>query len=144
MQLSELVSVECFSTWMNLVSDFTLKSLQSWKVNGNFRFFWKSDAWSFILSFSALRKQCKLYKNVWISFQWTSSSIYYLLGLFSKMITTLPYSKESAEKLHLNEFVPKILEGFISSRFDSIQVKKFCFEQLSIHLFLISSVTKYH
>ncbi|XP_057520891.1 uncharacterized protein LOC130801107 isoform X2 [Amaranthus tricolor] len=81
--LSDLVSVECFNTWMNLVSDLTLKSLQSWK--------------------------------------WTSSSIYYLLGLVSKMITTLPYSKESAEKLHLNEFVPKILEGFISSRFDSIQ-----------------------
>lgn len=83
-QLSELVSIEGYGSWIKLVSDFTLKSLQSWK--------------------------------------WASSSIYYLLGLWSRMVTSLPYVKgDIPAPVCLDEFVPKILEGFISSRFDSLQ-----------------------
>ncbi|XP_056691120.1 uncharacterized protein [Spinacia oleracea] len=82
-QLSELVNVEAYSAWIGLVSDFTLKSLQSWK--------------------------------------WTSSSIYYLLGLWSRMVTSLPYMKDNSANYRLDEFVPKILEGFVSSRFNSLQ-----------------------
>lgn len=32
-QLSELVNVEGYSDWIRLVAEFTLKSLQSWKVD---------------------------------------------------------------------------------------------------------------
>ncbi|KAK4771663.1 hypothetical protein SAY87_032195 [Trapa incisa] len=81
-QLSELVNVEGYSDWIQLVAQFTLKSLQSW--------------------------------------QWASSSVYYLLGLWSRLVSSLPYLKADAPSM-LDEFVPKITEGFITSRFDSIQ-----------------------
>ncbi|CAO2833097.1 unnamed protein product [Amaranthus hypochondriacus] len=54
------------------------------------------------------------------SWQWASSSVYYLLGLWSRLVTSVPYLKGDAPSL-LNEFVPKITEGFITSRFDSVQ-----------------------
>ncbi|XP_048135324.1 exportin-7 isoform X3 [Rhodamnia argentea] len=54
------------------------------------------------------------------SWQWASSSVYYLLGLWSRLVTSVPYLKGDAPCL-LDEFVPKITEGFITSRFDSIQ-----------------------
>ncbi|KAJ4968827.1 hypothetical protein NE237_015528 [Protea cynaroides] len=54
------------------------------------------------------------------SWQWASSSVYYLLGLWSRLVTTVPYLKSDTPSL-LDEFVPKITEGFISSRFDSVQ-----------------------
>ncbi|KAL1811235.1 hypothetical protein ACET3Z_021300 [Daucus carota] len=81
-QLSELVNVEGYSDWIQLVAEFTLKSLHSW--------------------------------------QWASSSVYYLLGLWSRLVTSVPYLKGDAPSL-LDEFVPKIIEGFITSRFDSVQ-----------------------
>ncbi|KAG6783265.1 hypothetical protein POTOM_012710 [Populus tomentosa] len=82
MSLSELVNVEGYSDWIQLVAEFTLKSLQSW--------------------------------------QWASSSVYYLLGLWSRLVTSVPYLKGEAPSL-LDEFVPKITEGFITSRFNSVQ-----------------------
>ncbi|KAH9619691.1 hypothetical protein KSS87_015760 [Heliosperma pusillum] len=81
-QLQELVSVEGYSDWIQLVAQFTSKSLQSW--------------------------------------QWASSSVYYLLGLWSRLVASVPYLKGDAPSL-LDEFVPKITEGFITSRFDSVQ-----------------------
>ncbi|XP_021857908.1 uncharacterized protein [Spinacia oleracea] len=54
------------------------------------------------------------------SWQWASSSVYYLLGLWSRLVTSVPYLKSDAPSL-LDEFVPKITEGFITSRFDSVQ-----------------------
>ncbi|XAR48327.1 hypothetical protein NMG60_11031103 [Bertholletia excelsa] len=81
-QLSELVNMEGYSSWISLVTEFTLKSLKSWK--------------------------------------WASSSVYYLLGLWSRLVTSVPYLKGNAPNL-LNEFVPKIIEHFISSKFDSLQ-----------------------
>lgn len=53
--------------------------------------------------------------------QWASSSVYYLLGLWSRLVTSVPYLKGDAPSL-LDEFVPKITEGFITSRFNSVQV----------------------
>lgn len=53
--------------------------------------------------------------------KWASSSVYYLLGLWSRLVTSVPYLKGDAPSL-LDEFVPKITEGFITSRFDSVQV----------------------
>ncbi|KAI3982347.1 hypothetical protein MKX01_037880 [Papaver californicum] len=54
------------------------------------------------------------------SWQWASSSVYYLLGLWSRLVTSVPYLKGDTPSL-LDEFVPKITEGFITSRFDSVQ-----------------------
>uniref|UniRef100_A0A7N2R2Q7 Importin N-terminal domain-containing protein n=1 Tax=Quercus lobata TaxID=97700 RepID=A0A7N2R2Q7_QUELO len=54
------------------------------------------------------------------SWQWASSSVYYLLGLWSRLVASVPYLKGDAPSL-LDEFVPKITEGFITSRFNSVQ-----------------------
>ncbi|GAB2277715.1 hypothetical protein Dimus_012418 [Dionaea muscipula] len=54
------------------------------------------------------------------SWQWTSSSVYFLLGLWSRLVSSVPYLKGDTPSL-LDEFVPKITEGFIASRFDSVQ-----------------------
>ncbi|KAJ3676579.1 hypothetical protein LUZ60_003991 [Juncus effusus] len=54
------------------------------------------------------------------SWQWASSSVYYLLSLWSRLVTSVPYLKGDAPSL-LDETVPKITEGFISSRFNSVQ-----------------------
>ncbi|KAI3445190.1 hypothetical protein Pfo_001855 [Paulownia fortunei] len=55
-----------------------------------------------------------------LSWQWASSSVYYLLGLWSRLVSSVPYLKGDAPSL-LDEFVPKITEGFITSRLDSAQ-----------------------
>ncbi|KAL6562813.1 hypothetical protein OROHE_005400 [Orobanche hederae] len=81
-QLSELVIMEGYGDWINLVAEFTLKSMVSW--------------------------------------QWASSSVYYLLGLWSRLVSSVPCLKGDAPSL-LDEFVPKITEGFITSRLDSAQ-----------------------
>lgn len=47
--------------------------------------------------------------------------MYYLLGLWSRLVSSVPYLKGDAPSL-LDEFVPKITEGFITSRLDSAQV----------------------
>ncbi|XP_022765661.1 exportin-7-like isoform X4 [Durio zibethinus] len=54
------------------------------------------------------------------SWQWASSSVYYLLGLWSRLVSSLPYLKGDAPSL-LDEFVPKITESFLTSRFNSVQ-----------------------
>ncbi|KAL2511701.1 ARM repeat superfamily protein [Abeliophyllum distichum] len=54
------------------------------------------------------------------SWQWASSSVYYLLGLWSRLVSSVPYLKGDAPSL-LDEFVPNITEGFITSRLDSVQ-----------------------
>ncbi|XP_050938103.1 uncharacterized protein LOC103488430 isoform X5 [Cucumis melo] len=54
------------------------------------------------------------------SWQWASSSVYYLLGLWSRLVASVPYLKGDAPSL-LDEFVPKITEGFITSRLNSVQ-----------------------
>ncbi|KAJ7976521.1 putative Exportin-7 [Quillaja saponaria] len=56
------------------------------------------------------------------SWQWAGSSIYYLLGLWSRSVTSVRYLKSDKPNL-LDEYVPKIVEGFISSRFDSLQLE---------------------
>ncbi|XP_057807952.1 uncharacterized protein LOC131022474 isoform X1 [Salvia miltiorrhiza] len=55
-----------------------------------------------------------------LSWQWASGSVYYLLGLWSRLVSSVPYLKGDAPSL-LDEFVPKITEGFITSRLDSAQ-----------------------
>ena len=47
--------------------------------------------------------------------------MYYLLGMWSRLVASVPYLKGDSPSL-LDEFVPKITEGFIISRFNSVQV----------------------
>ncbi|CAH9134813.1 unnamed protein product [Cuscuta epithymum] len=54
------------------------------------------------------------------SWQWASRSVYYLLGLWSRLVSSLPYLKGDTPSL-LNEFVPEIAKCYITSRFDSFQ-----------------------
>ncbi|XP_039690945.1 exportin-7 isoform X3 [Medicago truncatula] len=54
------------------------------------------------------------------SWQWAGSSVYYLLNLWSKSATSVRYLKSDKPNL-LEEYVPKIIECFVSSRFDSLQ-----------------------
>jgi exportin-7 len=63
--LSELVNVENYGEWIQLVAEFTIKSLQSW--------------------------------------QWASGSVYYLLGLWSRLVSSMPYLKGDS---------PSLLEGY--------------------------------
>ncbi|XP_066369486.1 uncharacterized protein [Miscanthus floridulus] len=55
-----------------------------------------------------------------LSWQWASSSVYYLLSLWSRLVTSVPYLKGETPSL-LDETVPKITEGFITSRINSVQ-----------------------
>lgn len=81
-QLSALVSVDKYSEWIQLVADFSIKSLQSW--------------------------------------QWASGSVYYLLCLWSRLVSSVPYLKGESPSL-LETFVPKITETYITSRLDSVR-----------------------
>eukprot|EP00899_Mesostigma_viride_P004716 jgi/Mesvir1/14245/Mv09683-RA.1 len=81
-QLSELVNVENYGEWIQLVAEFTIRSLQSW--------------------------------------QWASGSVYYLLGLWSRLVSSMHYLKGDSPSL-LEGFVPKITEVYITSRLNSVQ-----------------------
>ncbi|OIV90033.1 hypothetical protein TanjilG_23953 [Lupinus angustifolius] len=54
------------------------------------------------------------------SWKWAGSSIFYLLNLWSRSVTSLRYLN-SDKPNRLDEYVPKVIEGFVSSRFDSLQ-----------------------
>ncbi|GAA0181833.1 transporter [Lithospermum erythrorhizon] len=54
------------------------------------------------------------------SWQWASNSVYYLLGLWSRLVSAVPYLKSDVPSM-LDQFVPKIVEGFITSRLDAAQ-----------------------
>ncbi|XP_061360451.1 uncharacterized protein LOC133304431 isoform X2 [Gastrolobium bilobum] len=54
------------------------------------------------------------------SWKWAGSSVYYLLNLWSRSVTSVRYLK-SDKPILLDEYVPKVIEGFVSSRFDSLQ-----------------------
>ncbi|DBA92724.1 hypothetical protein WJX77_011928 [Trebouxia sp. C0004] len=80
-QLCELVSVESYPEWIQLVADFTIKSLNSW--------------------------------------QWASASIFYLLGLWSRLVSSMPYLKGDAPS-YMETCVPKIARAYITSRLESV------------------------
>ena len=47
--------------------------------------------------------------------------MYYLLGLWSRLVSSVPYLKSDAPSL-LDSFVPQITEAYVNSRLDSVQV----------------------
>ncbi|CAJ1972962.1 unnamed protein product [Sphenostylis stenocarpa] len=137
-QLSELVNVEGYSDWIRLVAEFTLKSLQSWQVNhcvafklsqrihDKLRLKNHSNVFEHFIfgTMVALPGNnsglCLVLIKLIPSCQWASNSVYYLLGLWSRLVSSVPYLKGDAPSL-LDEFVPKITESFITSRFNSVQ-----------------------
>ncbi|XP_062111897.1 uncharacterized protein LOC133823253 isoform X2 [Humulus lupulus] len=54
------------------------------------------------------------------SWQWASSSVYYVLGLWSRLVASIPYFKGDKPNM-LDKYVPTIIECFVSTRFDSLQ-----------------------
>jgi len=53
------------------------------------------------------------------SWQWAKGSVYYLLGLWSRLVSSMPYLKGDTPSL-LDNYVPKITQAFITSRLDSV------------------------
>ena len=49
------------------------------------------------------------------SWHWASGSVYYLLGLWSRLVSSMPYLKGDSPSL-LETYVPKITEAYITSR----------------------------
>ncbi|KAF8061166.1 XPO7 [Scenedesmus sp. PABB004] len=80
-QLSELVSVDNYTEWIQLVAQLTIDSLNSW--------------------------------------QWAKDSVYYLLGLWSRLVSSMPYLKGDSPSL-LEANVPKITQAYITSRLESV------------------------
>eukprot|EP00891_Asterochloris_glomerata_P007395 jgi/Astpho2/7395/fgenesh1_pm.00114_%23_12_t len=54
--------------------------------------------------------------NAW---HWSGSSVYYLLGLWSRLVSSMPYLKGDSPSL-LDTFVPKISRAYINSRLESV------------------------
>ena len=46
---------------------------------------------------------------------WAAASVYYLLGLWSRLVTSMPYLKGESPSL-LETYVPKITEAYLTSR----------------------------
>ncbi|KMT14888.1 hypothetical protein BVRB_3g064040 [Beta vulgaris subsp. vulgaris] len=53
--------------------------------------------------------------------KWTSSSVYYILGLWTKMVTSVIDLKNCPANLSLDEYVPLIVGRFISARAEALQ-----------------------
>lgn len=49
------------------------------------------------------------------SWQWASGSVYYLLGLWSRLVSSMPYLKGDSPSL-LDTYVPRINQAYITSR----------------------------
>ena len=49
------------------------------------------------------------------SWQWAQTSIYYLLGLWNRLVTSMPYLKGESPPL-LAEYVPDIIDAYVTSR----------------------------
>eukprot|EP00803_Ostreobium_quekettii_P004119 evm.model.scf_281.4 EVM.evm.TU.scf_281.4 scf_281:37255-51104(+) len=80
--LQDLVNVENYAEWIELVANFTMQSLNSW--------------------------------------QWAASSMYYLLALWSRLVTSMPYLKGDSPSL-MEANVPKIVHAYLTSRLDCVR-----------------------
>lgn len=49
------------------------------------------------------------------SWQWASGSVYYLMGLWSRLVSSMPYLKGESPSL-LETYIPKITEAYVTSR----------------------------
>uniref|UniRef100_A0A1D1ZXG9 Importin N-terminal domain-containing protein n=1 Tax=Auxenochlorella protothecoides TaxID=3075 RepID=A0A1D1ZXG9_AUXPR len=58
--------------------------------------------------------------NSLTSWQWASGSVFYLLGLWSRLVSSMPYLKGEAPSL-LDLYVPKISRAFLTSRLESVR-----------------------
>ena len=56
------------------------------------------------------------------SWQWASNSVYYLLGLWSRLVSSMPYLKGESPSL-LETYVPKITEAYLTSRLAQADIR---------------------
>ena len=49
------------------------------------------------------------------SWQWAAASVFYLLGLWSRLVSSMPYLKGESPSL-LETYVPKITQAYLTSR----------------------------
>lgn len=54
------------------------------------------------------------------SWQWASISVYYLLCLWSRLVTSVPYLKTEAPS-YMETYVPQIVETYIRSRLEAVE-----------------------
>lgn len=54
------------------------------------------------------------------SWQWASDSVFYLLGLWARLVSSVPYLKGD-QPSGLDQFVPTITEAFITSRLEAVE-----------------------
>ena len=54
------------------------------------------------------------------SWQWAGGSIYYLLCLWSRLVTSVPYLKTEAPS-HMDTYVPQIVETYVRSRLEAVE-----------------------
>lgn len=82
-QLSEIMAVDCYATWLDAVAAFTVSSLQGW--------------------------------------QWSSSSVHYLLLLWTRLVASAAYLKTGAPN-RLEAVMPPIIAAYVESRVRSVQL----------------------
>lgn len=63
------------------------------------------------------------------SWQWASNSVYYLLGLWSRLVSSMPYLKGESPSL-LETYVPKITEAYLTSRSALLSLSSFTLHQV--------------
>ncbi|CAJ1967770.1 unnamed protein product [Sphenostylis stenocarpa] len=103
-QLSELVNAEGYSEWIRSVAEFTLKSLHSWKSG---------------FEPAMLSPFLSCHEVLALSGMSVMSHTPVTVSVFLS-VTSVRYLKGDKPNL-LDEYVPKVIEGFVSSRFDSLQ-----------------------
>lgn len=104
-QLDEIIGLDIYRQWIDLVSNFTLQSLAS--------------DWS-----------------------WIGDSLYYLLTLWSKLISAMPYIKSGKES-YLDGFVAKIVEQYVTTRLLALgQVDDDDDDETSEHLDMIPTIVR--
>ena len=75
------------------------------------------------------------------SWQWAKGSVFYLLGLWSRLVSSMPYLKGESPSL-LESYVPKIMKSYITSRCANANPRLQC---LSLpHLIIICNSSSEH
>lgn len=101
-QLGELVTVENYPEAIQLIAKFTVQSLEvSDIIDGDHHIL------SFLTSF-----------QMW---QFAPNSIHYLLSLWQRMVSSVPYVK-SPEPHFLNTYTPEVTKAYITSKLKAVPV----------------------
>jgi exportin-7 len=104
-QLGELVTVENYPEAIQLIAKFTVQSLEVSLVY--IRIFFKFSFYVFFFL-----------QQMW---QFAPNSIHYLLSLWQRMVSSVPYVK-SPEPHFLNTYTPEVTKAYITSKLKAVPV----------------------